>query len=335
MENIYRYTPLKSGQIRVFVIDFFQPLGSLLSGRLETVNLESGYKGWLFLRGRSRPSHGFDTLSYVWGNPTKRHILRLDDKPIMIHTNLQQALYQLREMHIDRPIWTDAICINQADSEKRLSQIVLMHKIYQKAAHVWAWLSTAMDEIATAVQLIPFLCRIASLARDRGYSGQIRDLRSRVSIQTWSALRRIVRNSYFDRLWILQEACLANEVCFLCGPYRVNWKTMVELFELKPYLMQIEGFLDLTVSSPNLLSQSVFNMKIFIELQKNQLKQYRPLIRLSRLIFRMFGGSGTASPENNLSQEAQDPLLGFLKDISTEYLRALLYVSRRQKCSEP
>ncbi|KAH9235258.1 hypothetical protein K456DRAFT_52124 [Colletotrichum gloeosporioides 23] len=38
------------------------------------------------------------------------------------------------------PLWIDAFCINQSDSEEKRHQVLLMHRIYSAARHVIVWL---------------------------------------------------------------------------------------------------------------------------------------------------------------------------------------------------
>ncbi|PMD62265.1 uncharacterized protein K444DRAFT_480632, partial [Hyaloscypha bicolor E] len=47
-----------------------------------------------------------------------------------VRRNLSAALYALRDKKEARILWIDAPCINQNDDEEKVSQVMLMEKIY-------------------------------------------------------------------------------------------------------------------------------------------------------------------------------------------------------------
>ncbi|KAM7182701.1 Heterokaryon incompatibility protein (HET) domain containing protein [Rhypophila sp. PSN 637] len=58
-----------------------------------------------------------------------------------------------------RPVWIDALCINQEDLDERTSQVRLMHMIFNCADAVFAWLGNMDDNglTETAIKTIGFL----------------------------------------------------------------------------------------------------------------------------------------------------------------------------------
>lgn len=46
-----------------------------------------------------------------------------------------------------RPIWIDALCINQDNLEERSSQVALMNKVYSRAYIAIIWLGEPENEI--------------------------------------------------------------------------------------------------------------------------------------------------------------------------------------------
>ncbi|KAH6629675.1 hypothetical protein C7974DRAFT_413450 [Boeremia exigua] len=56
-----------------------------------------------------------------------------------------------------RPIWIDALCINQGDHEEKLVQLASMNRIYREAAMVWVCLEPPEDpdSVDQAIELLP------------------------------------------------------------------------------------------------------------------------------------------------------------------------------------
>src|SRR6266576_3670265 len=64
-------------------------------------------------------THLYEALSYVWGNPNKTVPIFISGHRFYITENLHAALWHLRDCSIERIIWVDAICINQADDKEK------------------------------------------------------------------------------------------------------------------------------------------------------------------------------------------------------------------------
>ena len=64
----------------------------------------------------------YEALSYCWGGMELLEFVRIDGKVLQITRNLYWALRNLRSASIDRILWVDAICIDQADTDERRHQ---------------------------------------------------------------------------------------------------------------------------------------------------------------------------------------------------------------------
>jgi len=85
-------------------------------------------------------------LSYTWGNPENTALISVDGVLIPITQNLHDALARLQHHRFfDRPIWIDALCINQADVSEKNVQVPLMSRIYSMAECVIIWLGPDRD----------------------------------------------------------------------------------------------------------------------------------------------------------------------------------------------
>jgi hypothetical protein len=134
-------------------------------------------------------AHPYDALSYVWGEPDKTRHIRIDQLDLHIHLNLHDALTRLRHPYIERIIWVDAICINQANTKEKEQQILFMAKIYGQATRVVVWLGVAADKSDQALEEI----------RDAG--GKI-SINSSKNEAIEKAVLALLQRPWFRRIWV-------------------------------------------------------------------------------------------------------------------------------------
>ena len=126
----------------------------------------------------SRPK--YFALSYAWGPPGNTKTIYVDGNKLEVRKNLYDALLHLRDKTGSHTLWIDAICIDQTNIEERNQQVRLMAYIYTRAQHVIIWLGK--------IQLL----KPTSLAQPE-----------------WL---RVVRQPYWQRLWIVQEIGAASKI---------------------------------------------------------------------------------------------------------------------------
>ena len=113
---------------------------------------------------KDRPD--YETLSYVWGDPTPNEQITANGSLIKITTSLHTSLRHLRKWDVTRVIWADGVCINQADVDERSSPVGMMGDIYKETGELQIWpgeveemmpqAGTSDTEFATDEALIPF-----------------------------------------------------------------------------------------------------------------------------------------------------------------------------------
>ncbi|TPX07353.1 uncharacterized protein E0L32_002177 [Thyridium curvatum] len=197
----------------------------------------------------------YDTLSYSWGvgakaRPDRRVIVETagQQKRVMwIHRPLEAALRSIVANRVtDRPIFVDQICINQSDGDEKAVQVHLMGEIYSRGQRVVVWLgpSTALSDLffdmAREMNEEGVMSRL--IGPNKGHFMEIYDavLDPDPSIEltgvkkedrddllaliakferrfSQEAMIHVLERSWFNRLWVIQEACLAPNVTFLCG----------------------------------------------------------------------------------------------------------------------
>lgn len=181
----------------------------------------------------------YEALSYVWGDPSTRIPILLDEHPFGVTQNLGLALRFLRLPTDDRTLWIDAICVNQDDLDERSAQLQLMKNIYHDAHRVVSWLGDKEENTAYVGWLI-------SQAIDQDFS--IEWLKTQL-IEN-SAMRKALLNlwvyrdqSYWSRLWITQEIAYAQDGIIQCGdtiiPY---WAVQRSVQKFPPNLIHQDEF---------------------------------------------------------------------------------------------
>ncbi|KAK5657592.1 hypothetical protein OQA88_3167 [Cercophora sp. LCS_1] len=137
---------------------------------------------------------------------------------------------QSREASLRKPVWIDAICINQNDLEERKAQVMLMGQIYRSAKVVMGWLGPK-DRLAklfvrAAGTVFDFhLKNSAPVARLRDVAGMTNGL--------WFSIFAWFQRLWFRRAWVAQEAVFAKDLHIFVGPEgggaSLPWMWLVEI----------------------------------------------------------------------------------------------------------
>ena len=192
----------------------------------------------------------YSALSYTWGTRKCNQFILVNGVVFEVGLNLYCFLCEFQdseEKAEERWLWIDQICINQGNDKERNHQVRMMAEIYSQAIETIVWLSDdrtddAVGEHAEVKEsrlTAAFKALLPELQADdleHQYESRreaLRDPSTRERLrQNFDAIRR---NSYFTRLWIVQEIILAQSVRILVqGGIRVPWNN---LFWLRTLLM--------------------------------------------------------------------------------------------------
>jgi hypothetical protein len=136
-----------------------------------------------------------------------------------------------------RPIWIDAICLNQEDDIEKATHVPLMGTIYKQAKRVLIWLGEAANDSDLAMDGIDDLTRKILAVEPDGCQEvcSTQDLKCvglpDINDPIWNALRVIQLRSWCFRLWTLQEAFVAAEAIVLCGTKNMPWEAITLLLD--------------------------------------------------------------------------------------------------------
>ena len=175
----------------------------------------------------------YRALSYAWGESSKSkpHHLLCGESYILAGDNLASALRcfgrERRAKHI--PLWVDAVCINQEDSDEKEKQIPLMNMIYRRADEVVVWLGhdpgirvnhfvSRLDWVCKSILSSIELVHLAAWST-RAEAKSLDAIGSKWT-RYWVDL---FGQTWFLRLWVLQEASLASRLIVYYEGQRFRW----------------------------------------------------------------------------------------------------------------
>ncbi|KAF2671209.1 hypothetical protein BT63DRAFT_210492 [Microthyrium microscopicum] len=183
----------------------------------------------------------YEGLSYVWGNPGETEYLHFPTGSIKVTQNLCTALRHLRHSDKERRIWADAASINQGDVNERSHQVTLMRKIYMSASRVVLWLGP--DTQNTARLAFSVVCSVASGGELNGKplenayfhgndvsSADILDFPGKhgppeaMNSRLWKPVQDLFGQSWFWRVWCIQEVALAKDAIAIWGSCTISWR---------------------------------------------------------------------------------------------------------------
>jgi hypothetical protein len=189
----------------------------------------------------------YRALSYTWGKADAIHSITIDDQDFMVRPNLLDFLQLYASRHPQEWIWIDQICIAQDDVDEKNTQVPLMSQIYRKAQEVIIWLVPDEAQTRTREFYLRFEWRVYARAREllgwwrsephmlqRGQCGahcQNHHYLRGVGRCVW--LARLMNNEYWYRVWILQEAILAEARTVWYGLSVMDWSEINRLVLLE------------------------------------------------------------------------------------------------------
>jgi len=175
----YEYSALPERSIRLLKLMPHEDENAHVQGELFDYALVDSDKG----------THLYEALSYVWGGWDNAQTIAVAGRNIPITANLHKALLSLRDRSLERIIWVDAVCINQASREERGQQVQLMAEIYSKASRVIIWLGETAFHSDEALRAV----RLAAMLRS---SARVVDELMKQSIVS------LLQRPWFKRIWV-------------------------------------------------------------------------------------------------------------------------------------
>lgn len=213
----FSYRDLKDGEFRLFEISQTEPV---VEGILRHYKL-SEFEG------------KYNALSYVCGTQGRTVPIICNGKMLLVtrslYDTIRQALIYTKRRKT-RPIWIDAICINQYNPIETAREILRMRYIYPGAKRTLVYIGPSGDGsdlvMDCAASLVERLSQV-----DANVSGRVSiNEAEEESHSVWLAISLLLLRPWFKRLWTLQEAALSKHLTIGCGTKWIKWETLCSLF---------------------------------------------------------------------------------------------------------
>ena len=183
--------------------------------------------------------------SYVWGDSQPSRAILINKRPFLIRENLHDFILRMRKDEYLKPLWVDALCIDQSNTSERNHQVRQMGSIYRDARAVISWLGQGHPIAAEFMQFARIVSkevaeeRAARLGTSKSTKFTTLFYRSvdrhrwdghRWSLHRWELpefdlwVETFCYLEYFTRTWIVQEVFLAPEVhTAIYGDISIAW----------------------------------------------------------------------------------------------------------------
>jgi hypothetical protein len=152
-------------------------------------------------------------LSYRWGENEPEFVVYLGNHPMPVRTNLHAFITQMVAEERRDWFFIDALCINQDSESEKSSQVKQMGEIYRRAEGVVTW-----------IVYEPFCSEVKE---EEGYYDPVNDSDDIPSMSRPQLERAVLENSYWSRVWILQEVLLAKNLTIRIGSAEVDWLNLI------------------------------------------------------------------------------------------------------------
>lgn len=242
----YQYSTLDPWQKTIRLVRLLRPEPACLPGAYGTLRIE-------LLEVHVDTEAPYDALSYAWGDPgsigarDRRIVVRTEggSRELLVYRPLELALLHLAaDSSVKLPLFIDQISINQDDKLEKSHQVRLMRDIYARCSRTVVWLGPATRASRLYFDYAREVCSEGVLSRvmgprvgtfkhvfdavmdpaievdeeQREDRDDLLDLIQRFGHRfPLQGFADVLDRRWFNRLWIIQEACLAPTVVFVCG----------------------------------------------------------------------------------------------------------------------
>lgn len=150
--------------------------------------------------------------------------------------NLHTQLCRVRALGYDGLLWNDALCIDQLNKSERSAQVAMMDRIFRAADEVFIGLD---DDVRSLSEAAADHAVISTTVKELASGVHLRDLRyfynskmnGTAGLSVARLLRRFLCSAWFQRVWCVQEICLARKATLILASGFLSWKTFTLAFE--------------------------------------------------------------------------------------------------------
>ncbi|KAK5714852.1 hypothetical protein LTR17_016962 [Elasticomyces elasticus] len=181
----------------------------------------------------------YDAISYCWGADTTSTFVVCNGSLLKVRLSVVPLFKAcLLRDHPRRPIWVDAVCLNQDNADEKALQVPLMVDIYKRATRTLIWLGESDEytedtiiwmKAVTGGLKVKKTTKALALGLDLEELG-IHAFGEEDWNTRWQRAHEYLSRPWFWRLWTMQEIVLSWDVQILCATSRFNmipWNDLV------------------------------------------------------------------------------------------------------------
>ncbi|KAH7487559.1 hypothetical protein FOMA001_g5673 [Fusarium oxysporum f. sp. matthiolae] len=186
-------------------------------------------------------SHGKTPMDYITYTKPKdwENVEEIAYK--MQKTPAERELVPIPEaVRVGRPMWIDAICIDQSNSEERSNHGSLIAQIYCRANSVIAWVGVQNDNTKLAPEAILSILRADGKDVDETMSDETLSVANAgcsyiPSDEEKSSIIEFLRRSWFEREDLMHEVAFGRAITVYCGMDALLFSSIMEFFRRETY----------------------------------------------------------------------------------------------------
>jgi hypothetical protein len=159
----------------------------------------------------------------MWGDDLEDYTILVNNQLLRVRKNLHDFLEMARHRMPKRPLWIDAVCINQDDNIEKGYQVQLMGEIFKGATEVLVWLGIQQN----LDYVFEFVSNLVQTDVSVPDSTSLLHLTNSEPEGIDYGLRCLCSNPYWSRAWIAQEILLAKHVRIINGSRQAEWRSVI------------------------------------------------------------------------------------------------------------
>jgi hypothetical protein len=206
-------------------------------GRFDIINILLDYGASM----KVVDSHGKTPLDYISYTKPKdwENVEEIAYK--MQKTPEKRELIPVPEIvRVGRPMWIDAICIDQSNFEERSNHSSMIAQIYCRAHSVIAWVGVQNDDTKLAPEAISSILRADSKDVDEtmseeGPSTTHTGCSYIPSDEERSSIIKLLRRSWFERADLMHEVAFGRAITVYCGMDALPFSCIMEFLRREAY----------------------------------------------------------------------------------------------------
>lgn len=168
----------------------------------------------------------YEAISYTWDGDDATSEISLNGEQFFTTVKVQRLLRALDSATTAKRVWIDFVCINQKDLDERSRQVPLMRDIFAGAVRVTAWLGHRQDAVLAKEMVADILAHTRRVDSKSGIYASYSQSTYRTRLL---ALKTLLRNRWFRRMWVIQEVVVAKDVNIVYGGETFVWKELVQV----------------------------------------------------------------------------------------------------------